>query len=82
MDPNVQFVIIVGTVIGGFLWLRQGIKTTHAKLDALHENLSHSLENLSFLLEDLHEITVAMHDTLGSIRGYIGFTEQPPANFD
>ena len=33
MDPNVQFVIIVGTVIDGFLWLRHGINLLNAKID-------------------------------------------------
>ena len=33
MDPNVQVIIIVGSVIGVFLWLRQDIRRVEDKLD-------------------------------------------------
>lgn len=33
MDPNLQVIIIVGSVIGAFLWLRQDIKRVEKKAD-------------------------------------------------
>ena len=40
MDPNLQVIIIVGSVIGVFLWLRQDIKRVEEKADnANRQNL-------------------------------------------
>ena len=37
---DLQFIITMGTIIGGFLLLRHDIKRLHAKLDKMSDNLN------------------------------------------
>ena len=65
MDQNVQFIITVGTVIGVFLWLRHDINQLNARMD-----------NLDTKFEKLNDNYAALRESLGWIRGRMGFTEQ------
>ena len=64
MDQNTQFIIIVGTVIGVFLWLKHDIHQLNAKIEKLNDNYT------------------SMRESLGWIRGRMGFTEQTPPQAD
>ena len=57
MDQNTQFIIIVGTVIGVFLWLKHDIHQLNAKIEKLNDNYA------------------AMRESIGWIRGRMGFSE-------
>ncbi len=67
MDQNVQFIITVGTVIGVFLWLRHDINQLNARMDNLDAKFDKSNDNYA-----------ALRESLGWIRGRMGFTETPP----
>ena len=69
MDQNTQFIILVGTVIGVFLWLRHDINQIHTRIDNLDDKYDKLIDNYA-----------ALRETLGWIRGRMGFTEQPPSN--
>ena len=67
MDQNVQFIITVGTVIGVFLWLRHDIVQLNTRID-----------NLDKKFDKLNDNYAALRESLGWIRGRMGFTEQTP----
>lgn len=67
MDQNVQFIITVGTVIGVFLWLRHDIVQLNGRID-----------NLDTKFDKLNDNYAALRESLGWIRGRMGFTEQTP----
>ncbi|MCY3864419.1 MAG: hypothetical protein OXG68_03180 [Chloroflexi bacterium] len=69
MDQNVQFIITVGTVIGVFLWLRHDIVQLNSRID-----------NLDTKFDKLNDNYAALRESLGWIRGRMGFTEQAPPN--
>lgn len=71
MDQNTQFIITVGTVIGVFLWLRHDINQLNARMD-----------NLDTKFEKLNDNYAALRESLGWIRGRMGFTEQTPPQAD
>ncbi len=71
MDQNVQFIITVGTVIGVFLWLRQDIIQLNARTD-----------NLDKKFDKLNDNYAALRESLGWIRGRMGFTEQVQPDVD
>ncbi len=89
MDQNLQFVITVGTVIGVFLWLRHDINLLNAKIDRVSDDLNAKIDRVSDdlnsrvdLLNERHDRTneniAALRESLGWIRGRMGFTETPP----
>ena len=67
MDQNVQFIITVGTVIGVFLWLRHDIVQLNSRIDGLDKKF-----------DKLNDNHAALRESLGWIRGRMGFTEQAP----
>ncbi len=71
MDHNAQFIITVGTVIGVFLWLRHDINLLNGKIDKVSDDLNARIDKVN-------ENYAAMRESLGWIRGRMGFTEQPP----
>ena len=71
MDQNTQFIILVGTVIGVFLWLRHDINQIHTRIDNLDDKYDKLIDNYA-----------ALRETLGWIHGRMGFTELPPSNPD
>jgi hypothetical protein len=71
VDQNVQFVITVGTVIGVFLWLRHDINLLNAKIDRVYDDLNAKIERQN-------DNIAALRESLGWIRGRMGFTEQSP----
>jgi len=71
VDQNVQFIITVGTVIGVFLWLRQDIIQLNARTD-----------NLDKKFDKLNDNYAALRESLGWIRGRMGFTEQVQPDVD
>ena len=75
MDQNLQFVITVGTVIGVFLWLRHDINLLNAKIDRVYDDLNAKIEKQN-------DNIAALRESLGWMRGRMGFTEQTPPNAD
>ena len=71
MDQNLQFVITVGTVIGVFLWLRHDINLLNAKIDRVYDDLNAKIEKQN-------DNIAALRESLGWMRGRMGFTEQTP----
>ena len=71
MDQNVQFIITVGTVIGVFLWLRHDIVQLNNRIDTLDKKF-----------DKLNENHTVLRESLGWIRGRMGFTEQAPPGAD
>ncbi len=71
MDQNTQFIITVGTVIGVFLWLRHDINQLNSRVDTLNAKFDKMNDNYAVLRE-----------TLGWIRGRMGFSEQLPSDSD
>lgn len=71
MDQNLQFVITVGTVIGVFLWLRHDINLLNAKIDRVYDDLNAKIEKQN-------DNIAALRESLGWMRGRMGFTEQSP----
>ena len=67
MDQNVQFIITVGTVIGVFLWLRHDINLLNAKIDRVSDNINKKIEKLN-------DNDAALRESLGWMRGRMGFT--------
>ena len=82
MDPNVQFVITVGTVIGGFLWLRHDINLLNAKIDLVSDDLNARIDSVEARQDRMNDNIAALRESLGWIRGRMGFTEPQPANSD
>ena len=93
MDQNTQFVIIVGTVIGVFLWLRHDINLLNAKIDKVSDDLNLKIDrvsddmnarmdNISTRQDRLNENIGALRESLGWIRGRMGLTEPEPSNPD
>lgn len=68
MDQNIQFIIIVGTVIGVFLWLRHDINLLNTKIDRVSDNLNKKIEKLN-------DNDAVLRESLGWMRGRMGFTE-------
>jgi len=86
VDQNVQFVITVGTVIGVFLWLRHDINLLNAKIDRVYDDLNAKIDRvsdgfnarvdgLSARLDRTDENISALRESLGWMRGRMGFTE-------
>ena len=73
MDQNTQFIIIVGTVIGVFLWLRHDINLLNAKIDRVSDNLNKKIEKLN-------DNDAVLRESLGWMRGRMGFTESGPSS--
>ncbi len=71
MDQNTQFIITVGTVIGVFLWLRHDINQLNTRIDSLGTKF-----------DKLNENHAALRESLGWIRGRMGFSEQTPSESD
>ena len=71
MDQNTQFIIIVGTVIGVFLWLKHDIHQLNIRIDSLGAKFDKLNENLA-----------ALRESLGWIPGRMGFSEQAPSESD
>ncbi|MCY4144917.1 MAG: hypothetical protein OXE95_02855 [Chloroflexi bacterium] len=93
MDQNVQFIITVGTVIGVFLWLRHDINLLNAKIDKVADDLNVKIDkvaddsnarmdSLSARQDRMNESIGALRESLGWIRGRMGFTEPQPPNAD
>lgn len=82
MDQNTQFVIIVGTVIGVFLWLRHDINLLNAKIDKVSDDMNTRMDNLSARQDRLNENIGALRESLGWIRGRMCLTEPEPTNPD
>lgn len=78
MDQNLQFVITVGTVIGVFLWLRHDINLLNAKIDKVSDDLNARVDGVSTRLDRTDENIAALRESLGWIRGRMGFNEQTP----
>ncbi len=89
MDQNVQFIITVGTVIGVFLWLRHDINLLNVKIDRVSDDLNTKIDRVSDdlnsrvdLLNERHDRTneniAGLRESLGWIRGRMGFTETSP----
>ena len=66
MDQNTQFIITVGTVIGVFLWLRHDINQLNSRIDGLGTKF-----------DKLNDNYAAMRESIGWIRGRMGFHENP-----
>lgn len=66
-----QFLITVGTVIGVFLWLRHDINQLNTRIDTL-----------SSKFDKLNDNHAALRESLGWIRGRMGFSEQLPPESD
>lgn len=75
MDQNVQFVITVSTVIGVFLWLRHDINQLNAKIEKVSDDLNARIDKVN-------DNYAAMRESLGWIRGRMGFTEQTPPDIE
>jgi len=67
MDQNTQFIIIVGTVIGVFLWLRHDINQIHGRIDSLETKF-----------DKLSDSVTALRESMAWMRGRAGLTEQTP----
>ena len=68
MDQNTQFIIIVGTVIGVFLWLRHDINQIHGRIDSLETKF-----------DKLSDSVAALRESMAWMRGRTGLMEQPPS---
>ena len=64
MDQNVQFVIIVSTVIGVFLWLRNDINRIDTELSSLRESVN-----------SLQGDVTSVRESLAWMRGRMGYAE-------
>ncbi len=71
MAQNVQFVIIVGTVISMFLWLRNDINRLERNIVSLRREVV-SLRN---------EVT-SVRESLAWLRGRMGYSEPSPQEAD
>ena len=56
MDPNLQVMIIVGSVIGAFLWLRQDIKRVEDKADKSNKQILEIQGDMKVLTAALQRI--------------------------
>ena len=65
MDQNVQFVIIVSTVIGVFLWLRNDINRLDNELSSLRESVN-----------TLQGDVTSVRESLAWLRGRMGYSEE------
>ena len=82
LDQNVQFVITVGTVIGVFLWLRHDINLLNTKIDKVSDDLNARIDSVEAWQDRMNENIAALRESLGWIRGRMGFTEPQPAKPD
>ncbi len=67
MDQNVQFVIIVSTVIGVFLWLRNDINRLDNEISSLRESVT-----------SLQGDMTSVRESIAWMRGRMGYSEAPP----
>lgn len=67
MDQNVQFVIIVSTVIGVFLWLRNDINRLDNEISSLRESVT-----------SLQSDMTSVRESIAWMRGRMGYSESPP----
>ncbi|MCY3833061.1 MAG: hypothetical protein OXG85_08585 [Chloroflexi bacterium] len=69
LGSDAQFIITVGTVIGVYLWLRHDIVQLNSRIDYLDKKF-----------DKLNDNYAALRESLGWIRGRMGFTDQTQPN--
>ncbi len=67
MDQNVQFVIIVSTVLGVFLWLRNDINRLDNEISSLRESVT-----------SLQSDMTSVRESIAWMRGRMGYFEATP----
>ena len=85
MDPNAQFLITVGTVIGVFLWLRNDLNRLDAKIDRVNDSLKGDINNLSgevsSVREEINSVrgeVSSIRESLAWLRGRLGYGDSSP----
>jgi len=73
LDPNAQFLITVGTVIGVFLWLRNDINRLDAKIDRVNDSLKGDINKLSGEFNSLRGEVSSIRESLAWLRGRLGY---------
>ena len=66
VDQNTQFIIIVGTVIGVFLWLRNDINRLDKEISSLRKSVS-----------SLQSDMTSVRESIAWMRGRMGYSETP-----